>query len=116
MVDCRQLIWPRDLSWRGALLAFVDDHSLQQLVGETLAASNLNPAVRMLLLDTIIRSELLKLPTSWVTALEQLLNHKHDAIRREALAAVDRYPEPFVSTLYALPTIPPSTMRFAPVR
>jgi putative membrane-bound dehydrogenase-like protein len=90
----RQWLGEKDLdaarreSLRGALLAFCKDLHVQGLVAQTLARPETPTALRLLLLETMARAPLQKLPAAWLRALEGPLHSRSAAVVRQAVATV----------------------------
>jgi putative heme-binding domain-containing protein len=78
----------RKESLRGALLAFGKDRSVQALVAETLGRDTTPLATRLLLMDTIGRTALDRLPPSWVRELGRGLRHREEKVVRQTVAAL----------------------------
>jgi putative membrane-bound dehydrogenase-like protein len=73
-------------SVRGALLAFCSDAAVQKLVADVLERDATPTGTRLLLLETIARAPLERLPASWVKQLGRELRSKDRAILRQTLA------------------------------
>lgn len=70
----------------GALLAFANDEPVQALVAQTLAKPQTSPVVRLVLLESIARAPLDKLPAPWV---DQLGRHLEARDKRVVLQAIE---------------------------
>jgi putative heme-binding domain-containing protein len=75
-------------SLRGALLAFSKDNTTQDLMAEALRKDTTPLAVRVLLLETMARAPLKKLPAAWARELGRHLHHANEKVVRQAVAAV----------------------------
>jgi putative membrane-bound dehydrogenase-like protein len=78
----------RQDSLRGALLAFCKDKAVQSLVARTLHEERTPAATRLLLLDTISRAPLEKVPSSWVAELGAALAARDDQVVQQAVLAL----------------------------
>jgi putative membrane-bound dehydrogenase-like protein len=78
----------REASLRGALLAFAGDPAVQDLVARTLHDDKTAVATRLLLLETMARAPLDKLPAAWIAGLGQSLKHRDESVVRQAVAAI----------------------------
>ncbi len=75
-------------SLRGALLAFSRDKAIQDLMAQGLEQDATSPAVRLLLLETMGRAPLGKLPPAWVRGLGRHLHNKDDKVVRQTITAI----------------------------
>ena len=71
---------------RGSLLAFRNDPKIQKLVADSLAEPKTSTAVRLLLLETMARSELHQWPPAWSQQLERSLRSAEGPVLRQAVA------------------------------
>src|SRR5262249_54059983 len=78
----------REESLRGALVAFCKDKAVQNLVADTLGRDKTLVRLRLLLLGTMARAPLEKLPPSWVRELGRGLAHADEKVVRQAVATV----------------------------
>ncbi|MBV9123363.1 MAG: HEAT repeat domain-containing protein, partial [Planctomycetes bacterium] len=78
----------RSESLRGALLAFCRDPEIQKLVAQALARDRTPPALRLLLLETMARAPLEKLPPEWVAAVGRSLHHQDERVVRQGIATL----------------------------
>jgi putative membrane-bound dehydrogenase-like protein len=72
---------------RGALLAFVKDQPVQELIGASLADSQLSDSARALLLEVVARSGIEPSPAHWLSGVEQGLAHPSLPVRSTAVQA-----------------------------
>jgi putative membrane-bound dehydrogenase-like protein len=72
---------------RGALLAFSNTPRVQALVADSLADANTSLPARLLLLETIARAELKKLPARWADQIERSLTSTDAQELRAAVIA-----------------------------
>jgi putative membrane-bound dehydrogenase-like protein len=71
---------------RGLLLAFQGQKTVQDLIADAAAGRTKMPSEqRSLVLETMARSTLRRLPPSWIEALEQALHDPLPAVRRQAV-------------------------------
>jgi putative membrane-bound dehydrogenase-like protein len=84
----KELDSTRQESLRGALLAFCKDQAVQDLVTETLRKQQTPPKVRLLLLETMARAPLDKLPATWVRELGRALHDRDERIVQQTVAAL----------------------------
>jgi putative membrane-bound dehydrogenase-like protein len=75
-------------SLRGALLAFCKDREIQGLVASTLGREQTPVVLRLLLLETMARAPLDRLPETWVRELGKSLSHRDERVVRQAVAAI----------------------------
>ncbi len=73
---------------RGAVLAYRHEAAIQQVVADALARQSLPDGTRLLLLETIARSELEQLPTPWKAAVTTGLNDRREPVLRQTLLVV----------------------------
>jgi putative heme-binding domain-containing protein len=73
---------------RNALLAFCRDAAMQQTVAEAMEREGTDPAVRLLLLESIALASLEHLPGSWLTALEHSLDNADERVVYQAMATI----------------------------
>jgi putative membrane-bound dehydrogenase-like protein len=78
----------RRQSLRGALLAFAGDVAVQDLVARGLQDCRTPVDVRLLLLETMGRTTLPKLPGPWVRELGRQLHHGDVKVIRQAVATI----------------------------
>jgi putative heme-binding domain-containing protein len=78
----------RQESLRGALLAFSKDRAVQDLVAGALHEEKTPAATRLLLLETVGRAPLEKLPAAWVAELGRALDDADARVVRQAVVAV----------------------------
>jgi putative membrane-bound dehydrogenase-like protein len=75
-------------SLRGALLAFCKDPAVQEVVAQALDRKRTTDPLRLLLLETMARAPLKKLPASWVRALGRHLHSPSEPVVRQTVAVV----------------------------
>jgi putative membrane-bound dehydrogenase-like protein len=73
---------------RTALLAFCKDPTVQELAAQALAQDKTPNATRLLLLGAFAQAPLDKLPAVWIAELGRCLNHRDEAIRRQAVTTM----------------------------
>jgi putative heme-binding domain-containing protein len=73
---------------RGAILAFARDKTVQELVSGALGRERTPAATRLLLLETMARMPLDRLPASWIAELGRALKDADGQIVRQAVATV----------------------------
>jgi putative heme-binding domain-containing protein len=78
----------RQESLRGAVLAFSKDRAVQDLVSETLRQDKTPRPIRLLLLETMARAPLDRLPAAWVRELGRALRDPDEQVVRQAVATV----------------------------
>jgi putative membrane-bound dehydrogenase-like protein len=78
----------RQESVRGAIVALCKDKAIQELVAQTLQQKKTSAALRLLLLETISRAPLDKLPPAWVQAMGDSLRHSDENVVRQAVATL----------------------------
>lgn len=78
----------RQESLRGAVLALCSDPAIQDLVAETLQRDQTPVATRLLLLETIARTPLEKLPRHWIQELGRGLKHPDERVLRQSLVTL----------------------------
>jgi putative heme-binding domain-containing protein len=74
---------------RGVLLARAGDKEIQQLIGETLAATQSAQAVRLLVWEVVDRAPLVELPADWLPVIERTLAAGSPAEIRQVIAVVN---------------------------
>jgi putative membrane-bound dehydrogenase-like protein len=84
---------------RGALLAFFNEASVQDLVAELLTDSQLGAPGRLAILSAMARADLEQLPSGWTPGLTLCLESSEPRIQIEALAVVARHPAEFIDAL-----------------
>jgi len=88
---------------RGALLAFVKDQPIQELIGTALADTDHSEAARALLLEVIARSGLDTAPPAWTSAVQSALADRSMSVRSAAVQAARALgATPFVEPLTRL--------------
>jgi putative membrane-bound dehydrogenase-like protein len=80
-------LMPRE-NLRGLLFALSNEPAIQKLVHESLDDSEIPQQTKLILLETIERAPLAKLPPSWIGALGKALDHTDDAFVRQSIAAI----------------------------
>ena len=78
----------RKLMIRGFLRSQTGDESVQRLVADLLADSNLPGESRLLLLEVIAESGLQELPASWQVQLASELSHEDASVRHQTVRTV----------------------------
>jgi putative heme-binding domain-containing protein len=78
----------RQESLRGALLAFSTDPTVQEVVAQTLRREQTPLTLRLLLLETMARVPLKKLPAAWVRELGHHLRDRSGRIVRQTVATI----------------------------
>src|SRR5262249_51190118 len=78
----------RQESLRGALLAFCKDKGVQELAARALANQQTPGAMRLLLLETMARAPLDRLPAAWVKELGRQLKGRDEKALRQAVATL----------------------------
>ncbi len=73
---------------RGALLGLAKDAAVQEAAAEALRDRSTPVATRLLILETMARAPLEKLPPAWVEQLGKALGHAEERVVRQAVAAV----------------------------
>jgi putative membrane-bound dehydrogenase-like protein len=76
----------REESLRGAVLAFCRDKAVQGLVADALKKEETPVRLRLLLLETMARAPLEKLPPAWVRELGRGLGHADEKVVRQSVA------------------------------
>src|SRR4051812_38486751 len=93
----------RDSLITGAVLAFPRDAKVQSLVADALTRPETPRTTLLLLLETIARCELDRLPAPWIEALAKLLSVRDRQVRRQAVATIAAHDAgPFEERLLAL--------------
>ncbi|MBI1915690.1 MAG: HEAT repeat domain-containing protein [Planctomycetes bacterium] len=93
----------RDSLIAGAVLAFPRDAKVQSLVADALTQPAMPRATVLLLLETIARCELDRLPAPWVEVLAKLLSARDRQVRRQAVATIAAHDAgPFEERLLAV--------------
>jgi putative heme-binding domain-containing protein len=75
-------------SVRGAVLALCKDPAVHQLVARSLQQEETPIETRLLLLESMARAPLAKLPTDWVVELGRGLQHGDERIARQAVLTI----------------------------
>ncbi len=77
---------PAELS--GVLAAFARDGGVQDLVAQALRGGKASPALRLLLLESMARAPLDRLPPTWLAEARWSLDHPDERIVRQAVATL----------------------------
>ncbi len=98
----------------GAIIAFSDNDKIRHRVVGVLVSNAFDPATKRLVLESIGRTGLKSLPTTWSKAVAQCLVDKDDSVVRQAVAILgvegnDRLREPLL--LLARDTTRPTDIR-----
>jgi putative membrane-bound dehydrogenase-like protein len=73
---------------RGILLAHIDDAKVQAMIGTSLKDKSTSSEIRILLLETIARSQVKKLPEPWKAPLAELSRSTNPRLLRQAVATL----------------------------
>ncbi|HYT88426.1 MAG TPA: PVC-type heme-binding CxxCH protein [Gemmataceae bacterium] len=78
----------RQEALRGVLLALCKEPAVQELTARGLNDAKTSAVVRLLLLETVARAPIEKLPPAWVSAAGKALGDEDERVVRQAIAAV----------------------------
>jgi len=93
----------RQRGLRGALHAMESDEQIQHLIADTLNDDETSPAVQLLLLDVVARSQLAEPPAVWRPSIEALLRADDSAVVQSAVRAAERNrPRQFAQRLLSI--------------
>jgi putative membrane-bound dehydrogenase-like protein len=73
---------------RGVITAFCADPGVQDLVAQALRRADTGPAMRLLILETLARVPMDRLPAVWAAELRWNLEHADERVVRQAVACV----------------------------
>jgi putative membrane-bound dehydrogenase-like protein len=87
-LEQKRLPAERQESLRGAILALCKDPAVQGLVARSLRREETPVATRLLLLETLARAPLDKLPAAWTAEVGRSLQHSDPQVVRQAMATI----------------------------